>query len=103
RRAARGVDSAGPKLTRLTLWLHDRLAMSKLNGRIGGLVVLLIWASCGGGDSGAGGQACTAYATAFCKRIYACTPAAMQDADFHTSYGSSEAQCVQQESQLCNT
>jgi hypothetical protein len=69
-----------------------------------GWILLLLATGCGGGgSSGAGGQACTTYGAAFCKRIYACTPAAMQDADFHESYGSSEAQCAQQEAQLCNT
>jgi hypothetical protein len=68
-----------------------------------GWILLLLATACGGGSSGAGGQACTTYGAAFCKRIYACTPAAMQDADFHESYGSSEAQCAQQEAQLCNT
>ena len=59
--------------------------------------------SCGGGsgNSAADGQACNTYATAFCKRMYACTPPAMQDAEFHTNFGSSEAQCVQQESLFC--
>lgn len=75
--------------------------MAKTWGRIGG-VFLLLATACGSGSSGAGGQACTTYGAAFCKRIYACTPAAMQDADFHNSYGASESQCAQQETQFCN-
>src|SRR2546423_11731884 len=68
-----------------------------------GIVVALGVGSCGSGSgsNGAGGQACGIYAAAFCKRMYACTPAAMQDAEFHTNFGSSEAQCVQQESLFC--
>jgi len=67
------------------------------------VVVLGSGPACGGGSSnGAGGQACSAYGAAFCKRLYACTPAEMQDAEFHSNFGSSEAQCAQQEALICN-
>ena len=84
------------ELTALTFWMHARRTMSNPYGRVAGVLLLLLTVnSCGGGSSGAGGQACQTYGAAFCKRIYACTPAEMQDADFHDSYGASEAQCAQ--------
>jgi hypothetical protein len=37
-----------------------------------------------------------------CHRAYACTPAAMQDASFHSAWGPSEATCSAGLAQLCD-
>jgi hypothetical protein len=47
--------------------------------------------ACGGGSSGAGGQFCHSWATAYCEKVYACTTAA----DRSPLVGTSQAQCVQ--------
>jgi hypothetical protein len=47
--------------------------------------------SCGGGSSGAGGQFCQSWASAYCAKLYACTTAA----DRGPFSGSSQSQCVQ--------
>jgi hypothetical protein len=49
--------------------------------------------SCGGGSSSPGADFCNSWASAFCQKLYACTPADQRGADFLG--GSSEAQCTQ--------
>ena len=55
-------------------------------------------ADCGGGAS-PGAQFCQSWASAFCQKLYACTPADMRGADFLG--GSSEAQCTTIWNQTC--
>ncbi len=56
-------------------------------------------ADCGGGSASPGAQFCQSWASAFCQKLYACTPADMRGADFLG--GSSEAQCTSIWNQSC--
>jgi hypothetical protein len=56
-------------------------------------------ADCGGGGASPGAQFCQSWASAFCQKLYACTPADMRGADFLG--GSSEAQCTAIWKQSC--
>jgi hypothetical protein len=74
-------------------------------GRVGswGIVVGLaslagLIADCGGGAS-PGAQFCQSWASAFCQKVYACTPADMRGTDFLG--GSSESQCTSIWNQSC--
>lgn len=70
-------------------------------GIVGGLVGLAgLVAGCGGGAS-PGAQFCQAWASAFCQKLYACTPVDMRGADFLG--GSSQSQCTQIWNQTCAT
>jgi hypothetical protein len=66
-----------------------------------GIVVGLagLVADCGGGSASPGAQFCQSWASAFCQKLYACTPADMRGADFLG--GSSEAQCTEIWNQSC--
>ena len=46
-------------------------------------------------------QYCQNYGKAICSKAYACTPAAMQSADFHNEWGPNEAACASGFTQLC--
>ena len=54
-----------------------------------------------GGSASAGAKYCQQYAQSICHKAYICTPAAMQDAAFHDSWGPSEAMCTSGFSQFC--
>src|SRR5262245_7138436 len=56
-----------------------------------GLALASVMFAAGGGGSSAGAQFCRDWASAYCAKLYACTPADMRGADFLG--GSSQAEC----------
>ncbi len=71
---------------------------------ISGLLGLTMVSAIGcGGSSSPTEKYCQDYATGLCHKAYSCTPAAMQDANFHNEWGPSEAMCTAGFSQLCAT
>jgi hypothetical protein len=56
--------------------------------------------SCGGGGSSPGGEFCQSWATAFCQKLYDCTPVDQRGADFLG--GPSQATCVQGWAATCS-
>jgi hypothetical protein len=55
-----------------------------------------------GGSANPTSDFCQQSSAAMCHRAYACTPSAMQDADFHNAWGPSEATCASGLAQLCD-
>jgi hypothetical protein len=56
---------------------------------------------CGGGSSPTS-DFCQQSSAAMCHRAYACTPTAMQDTNFHNTWGPSESTCAAGLAQLCD-
>jgi hypothetical protein len=55
----------------------------------------------GSSGTGPGAQFCAAYAAALCKKAFACTAPADQDAFFHAFFGPSETACAPAWAKLC--
>ncbi len=68
-----------------------------------GLVVVVglagLVGSCGSSSSSPGSQFCQSWASAFCQKLYACTPVDQRDANFLG--GSSQSQCTSIWTQTC--
>jgi hypothetical protein len=83
--------------------MRERSVVRKMCGAwsVGSVVGLagLVAAGCGGGSTSPGAQFCQSWASAFCQKLYACTPANMRGADFLG--GSSESQCTSLWDQTC--
>jgi hypothetical protein len=56
-----------------------------------------------GGSSSPTSDFCQQSSAAMCHRAYACTPAAMQDTNFHNAWGPSETACTMGLAQLCTS
>jgi len=81
----------------------DRAHMHAIaRGWILGVAILAGALGCGGGTSPTS-DFCQQSSAGMCHRAYACTPAAMQDANFHNIWGPSEATCASGLAQLCTT
>jgi hypothetical protein len=69
---------------------------------VASVLTVAVTTGCGGsGSGGAGAQFCNDQATAWCKKVFECTPADMKDATFNMIYGTSATQCASMWATLC--